>query len=377
MSRSPKSRRWTVSDFVSVMDHVAPTSLAQQWDNVGLLAGDPSARLGRVLLCIDLMPNVVKEAVSTKADLVLAYHPPIFKPVHRLRSDSSGMESSVFHCIRHGIAIYSTHTALDAAEGGTNDVLATLCGIKSTEPLEYVDQPMTDECKMVVFVPESDVAKVADAMFAAGAGHIGDYSHCGYQSPGKGSFLGGDDTNPTIGRKGRLEYIEEQRLETVVKTTDLPRVVTAMINAVPYEEPAFDIYPLKPAPVRGIGRLGELPRVTTLAALGRKLKRAVHTPYVELVGDEDQAIDRAVIVAGAGGSLPFRAALCETDIIITGEIRHHDALSIRRNGCCAIALGHWASERPVLQSLSERLAKQCPGLDVRISTSDCDPFRSA
>lgn len=377
MSRLPKSHPWTVSDFVSAMDTVAPTSLAQPWDNVGLLAGDPHARLGKVLLCIDLMPAVADEAASLRADLVLAYHPPIFKPVHRLRSDSSGMESSVFHCIRHGIAIYSTHTALDAAEGGTNDVLASLCGIKSTEPLEFVDQPASDERKIVVFVPESDLDGVADAMFAAGAGHIGDYSHCSFRIPGRGTFLGGDKTNPTLGRKGRLEHVDELRLETVVKTKDLPRVIAAMIKAHSYEEPAFDIYSLKPRPVRGIGRVGMLPRTTTLAVLGRRLKKTVDTPYVGLVGDGDHAVDRAVIVAGAAGDLPFRAALGENDVIITGEIRHHDALSIARRGCNAIALGHWASERPVLQSLAERLAEHFPGLEVRISKSDCDPFQTA
>ena len=176
-------------------------------------------------------------------------------------------------CIEQGIAIYSTHTALDAAEGGTNDVIAKLCGIKKTEPLEYVDQPGPMKFKLVVFVPPKEVDRVADAMFAAGAGHIGDYAHCSYRSTGHGTFLGGDSTNPAIGERGRLERIEEVRLETVVPKGALSKVIESMIAAQSYDESAYDIYPIQPTPMRGIGRHGPLPAGSTLGKIARKLKR--------------------------------------------------------------------------------------------------------
>jgi dinuclear metal center YbgI/SA1388 family protein len=358
------------------METIAPTGLAQSWDNVGLLAGDATATVGRVLACIDLTAAVVDEAIRKKSDLILAYHPPIFKPISSIRGDSSGTDAAVFRCIRNGIAVYAMHTALDAAEGGTNDVMASLCGIARTEPIEYVDQPRVDECKLVVFVPPDQVERVADAMFAAGAGHIGDYSRCSYRLAGQGTFFGDETTSPTVGQHGQMEYVDEIRLESVVPSKALPGVVTAMIKAHSYEEPAFDIYPLEARPVRGIGRIGYLPRPTTLTGLARKLKRATQAAGIQIVGPPDRKVERAVIVVGAAGTLPFRVPLSSTDVIITGEIRHHDALTIRRLDGTAIALGHWASERPVLPAVTKRLEEACPGIVTYVSSADRDVLES-
>ncbi|MCH8146719.1 MAG: Nif3-like dinuclear metal center hexameric protein [Planctomycetes bacterium] len=367
--------RHTVSDICSVMESIAPPALAQDWDNVGLLAGDPAAGVRRVLLCIDLTPPVVEEAIAEKVQFVMAYHPPIFKPVASLRADSTGTDAAVFRCIERGIALYSTHTALDAADGGTNDVIAEICGIKQTEPLEYVDQPGPMKYKLVVFVPSKEVEHVANAMFAAGAGHIGDYAHCSYRSSGHGTFLGGDSTNPTAGERGRFEQVEEIRLETVVPGTALSKVVTSLIAAHSYDEPAYDIYPIQPTPVRGIGRHGQLPEGSTLGELARKLKRATSASTAQIVGPADRKIERAVIVVGAAGSLPFRMKLSASDVIITGEIRHHEALTIQRLGCTAIALNHWTSERPVLPTLGNRMEELLPGVTALVSKSDREPFQ--
>ena len=366
----------TVAAFCRTMEAIAPTGLAQDWDNVGLLAGDLRGTIRRVLACIDLTTAVVQEAVKAGADLVLAYHPPIFKPISAIRADSTETDAVVHECIRNDLAIYATHTALDAADGGTNDVIAALCGAEPTSPLEYVDEPDTNACKLVIFVPQDHLEKVAEATFVAGAGRIGDYTRCSYRTTGRGTFLGGQATHPTIGQRGRMEFVEETRLETVVPSRNLPAVVQAMIDAHPYEEPAFDIYPLQSKPAGGIGRRGTLPRPTTLLKLARKLKRATRAACVQTIGSSDRKVDRVVIVVGAAGSLPFRGALRATDVVITGEIRHHDALAIERHGCSAIALGHWASERPVLAPLCKRLMERLPGVAVRASEADRDPCRS-
>lgn len=382
--RSARKSRPTVADFCSAMETIAPTALAQSWDNVGLLAGDATAPLRRVLLAIDLTRAVLEEAVRFRADLLLAYHPPIFKPISSLRAPGDGMDALVFDCIRDGIAIYSTHTALDAAEGGTNDVLASLCGVTRTEPLEYVDKPGASECKLVAFVPEEHADKVAVSMFAAGAGRIGDYDCCSFRAQGMGTFFGRESTNPAVGKKGRLESVPEIRLETIVPAGRLAEVIAAMRATHPYEEPAFDIYTLKPPPVRGFGRVGLLDKPTTLAALARKLRTATCAKTVQLVGEPRQRVERVIVVAGAAGSLlsvpravtsgQFRIPLSPSDAIITGEIRHHDALAIRRIGCSAVALGHWSSERPVLTPLAARLVELLPGLNVCVSRSDVDPL---
>jgi dinuclear metal center YbgI/SA1388 family protein len=315
--------------------------------------------------------------VARRADFVLAYHPPIFKPISSLRADGVGTESVVYQCIRRGIAIYATHTALDAAEGGTNDVLASLCGVRDPQPLLNVEPGKDSRFKLVVFVPANGVDKVAQAMFAAGAGHIGDYTHCSFRSAGQGTFLGGEAAKPAVGQRGRLEFVDELRLETLVPAPVLSAVVVAMLKAHPYEEPAFDVYPLASPPTSGLGRCGRLSRPLLLRDLARKLKRATHAESTRIVGDADSTVDRAVVVAGAADDIPFRTALGDTDVIVTGEIRHHDALKIARIGCSAIELGHWASERPVLEPLAARLRSALPKVTFRVSQSDRDPFAAS
>lgn len=370
----PPASLHTVSDFCEAMKGIAPPGLEQPGDNVGLIVGDTEAVLRRGLLTIDLSPPVVAEAVELNVDLVLAYHPPIYKPISVLRAQSSGMDALVFECIRHGVAIYSPHTALDAADGGTNDVLAQCCGATNLVPLIDVDAPGSALVKVAVYVPPANTDAVAEAMFHAGAGHIGKYSHCSFRAAGTGTFLGGPDANPAIGVKGRLERVDELRLETIVPQKRLAAVVAAMRQAHPYEEPAFDLYPLKPQPTAGIGRIGELPKPLALSSLAKKLARATHAAHVQMVGKPQQYIERVAVVAGAAGSLPFQFPLEETDAIVTGEMRHHDALAVLRIGCGAIALGHWASERPVLTSLASRLGKLLPHTQFQLSRADSDPF---
>ncbi len=375
MSSKQVNHQATVGRVCEALESIAPVALAQEWDNVGLLAGDLTAPVKRVLLCIDLTSAVVDEAIEGRFDFVHAYHPPIFKPIRALRVPSHGTDEAVFRCIRDGVAIYSTHTALDAAEGGTNDVLAEMCGISKTEPLEYVPRPGEDQSKVVVFVPEEKVEAVADAMFEAGAGHIGDYRRCSFRLHGKGTFFGGEGTDPSVGRAGQRESVDEVRLEAVVPADKLPGVIGALVTAHPYEEPAHDIYPLTPGPVRGIGRWGLLAKPTTLGSLAKILRDQIDPAAIQAVGDPDRRIERAVIVAGAAGSLPFRMALTSSDVIITGEIRHHDALTIQRLDCSALALGHWTSERPVLRSLADRLEAILPGVEIRLSEADGEPFQ--
>ncbi len=368
-----KETRAKVADFVVAMEAIAPTRLAQEWDNVGLLVGDADQALRRVLLCIDLTAAVLREAVENEVDVVMAYHPPLFKPVKRLCGGGDGMEALVFESIRAGIAIYSTHTALDAAEGGTNDILATLCGMTATEPLEYCDDG-TESVKLVTFVPAEHVDRVAEALFATGAGRIGNYEKCSFRVAGRGTFFGDDSTNPVVGKKGRMEFVEEVRFEVVVPVRKLLDVSRALWTSHPYEEPAYDIYPLKARPVKGIGRVGALPKSIALSRLAASLKRATKSRCMQLVGDGKQMVDRAIIVAGSAGSLPFRAGLTARTVVITGEMRHHDGLAIARAGATAILLGHWASERPALIPLSERLTSMIQGVEFRISSQDCDPF---
>ena len=363
-----------LDEICRVLEGIAPLYLAQSWDNVGLLAGDPQAECTSISLAIDLTAAVLEEAIEHKHDLVLAYHPPLFKPISSLRANSSDTDAIIWKAIRSNIGVYSMHTALDAADGGTNDVLAEICGAADVQPFEYADDNRR-ECKIVVFVPAENVTAVADAMADAGAGAIGEYEKCSFRIPGTGTFRGSAQSSPTVGQAGQYETVDEIRLEMVAPSTKLPGVVQAIQQAHPYDEPAFDIYPLQPRPVRGIGRIGRLARPASLTKLAALLKQQVPAQAVQIVGDPAARIERVAVCVGAAGSLPFSLGLGVADCLITGEIRHHDALAIERMGFHAIALGHWASERPVLVSLAQTLRERLPGVPITVSEADRDPFQ--
>jgi dinuclear metal center YbgI/SA1388 family protein len=361
-----------VSDICNLLGRLAPLELAADWDNVGLLAGDPAASVQRMLLTIDLTPAVVEEARKKAADFVLAFHPPIFKPVSRITADAAGPVAGVWRCVAAGIAVYSVHTALDAAAGGTNDVLAELAGAAATQPLEWAS-PENSQVKLVVFVPHTHAEAVSEALFAAGAGRIGAYERCAFHLSGEGTFFGTEGTQPVVGRKGRLERVSETRVEMVCPKSRLAEAITALRKNHPYEEPAFDVYPLESTPRTGIGRIGSLDKPVSLAGLARRLKKGCGSPCVERVGAANAQVKRVIVVAGAAGSLPFRAVLGPGDAVVTGEMRHHDALTVDRAGAGAVVLGHWYSERPVLESLRRRITESAP-VDVQVSTHDAAPL---
>lgn len=365
----------TVGAVCQAMETLAPPRLAQAWDNVGLLVGERTAPCTRVLLCIDTTPAVLAEAVRRRCPMIVSYHPPIFRPIKAILADSDGTDAIVHEAIRHGISIYSPHTALDAADGGTNDVLASLCGLRDAGPFEFVPAGRP-ECKIVTFVPPAALERVADAMFAAGAGRIGAYEKCSYRLRGEGTFFGTDETHPAIGRKGQLEHVDEVRIETVAPRDRVSDIVAALRAAHLYETPAYDVYPLEAPPAPGIGRVGRLPAGTTLGALARALKRRIGSSVVQLVGRSGQRVRRAAVCAGAAGLLPLeRTRAADADVIVTGEIHHHDALTYLRTGRCAIALGHAESERPVLASLAKRLTAAVAGVKTFVSRADTGPFR--
>ena len=224
-----------VADVARAMEAIAPPRYAAAWDNVGLLVGDPDGELGRVLIAVDLTRAVLDEAVRTSSGAVVAYHPPIFDAQKRFVAGSIGYEAA-----RAGVAVYCPHTALDVAPGGTNDVLADAIGVTGRTPLRAVE-PADDERKLVTFVPPEHVEAVAAALASAGAGTIGKYTSCSFRTAGKGTFFGEEGSAPVVGAAGRLEHVDEARLEMVLPVGRAADVVRALRAAHPYEEPAFDL----------------------------------------------------------------------------------------------------------------------------------------
>jgi dinuclear metal center YbgI/SA1388 family protein len=357
-----------VLDF---LERFAPPGLAADWDNVGLLLGDRAAAVRRVMTCLTVTPESAAEAIEEGAQLIVTHHPILFRPVKRLTT-ATPEGSILLALIRAGVAVYSPHTAFDNTHGGINELLARRLGLVEVVPLRR--QPGTSQCKVVVFVPDADLAGVSDALFAAGAGHIGRYSECSFRLAGTGTFFGSDATNPTVGHKGRREEVSEWRLEAVCPEDRVAPVIAAMRRAHSYEEPAFDVYPLRPMPgVLGEGRLGRLPQPAPLGELARGVKAALKANRVQTVGDPGRLVERLALVCGAGGEFLPDACRAKADALLSGEMRFHDYLAAQAQGLALVLPGHYATERFGVEELAARLEEEMPGLEVWASRREQDP----
>lgn len=358
-----------LADLIKVMEEIAPTRYAEAWDNVGLLVGDPQHAISGAMLAIDYTPEVACEAAGAKCDAIVAYHPPIFDALKRITAGSL-----IFDAIRRGVAIYSPHTALDVAPGGTNDVLADILELRDRAPLKLIE-PKATQYKLVTFVPPDALEKVSRALFDAGAGHIGNYSSCSFEITGTGTFIGEAGTNPTVGQPGKLERVDEIRLETAVPIDRIDAIIAALKKSHPYEEPAFDLNQLAAAPSGlGQGRVGKLPSEVSAEMLVNRIKRELDVEHVLVAGDLSKIVRRAAVCAGACGKLLDDAIAQNVDFYMTGEMRHHDALRAASSGMTVVCVLHSNSERLGLKRLRDRLAAALPGLAIHLSQKDRDPF---
>lgn len=374
---------------------IAPEHLAESWDKVGLQLGQPDWRVQRGLLCIDLTPAVLQEAITLRTSLIVAYHPPIFEPLTGL-IDRTVPQRIVLQAACQKIAIYTPHTALDAAAGGVNDWLAeaVLPGVVkavlpgapkgavakggSIRPIRP-SAPTRDRrpYKLVTFVPPKNLDALRKALAQAGAGQIGDYSECSFTVEGEGTFLGGSSTNPTVGKRGQLEKVIERRLEMILPPENLAAVVSALHRAHPYEEPAFDLQRLELPPSSGgeavgQGRVVQLDKPLSLSNVINRFKKHMGVKLLELAAPPGLKQIRSIgMCAGAGGSLLKEAG--PIDLFVTGEMRHHDMLSAIHHNTGVLLAGHTQTERPFLPVYRERLAKELPGVEWKVSQHDRPP----
>lgn len=361
----------TVANIIDYLQQFAPRDLAAEWDNVGLLLGDRMADVKRVMTCLTVTPESADEAIEAGAQLIVSHHPILFRPTKRLTTDNA--EGRMLLALaKKGVSVYSPHTSFDNTSGGINDILAQRLGLSEVTPLRRREGQR--RCKVVVFVPQNDLSKVMDAMFTAGAGNIGQYSQCSFRLAGTGTFFGSEETNPTVGEKGKREEVSEWRLEAVCEEGEVERVVAAMRKAHSYEEPAYDVYPLRPSssPV-GEGRIGRLPRSTPLDELAETVKGLLDCGPVLTVGNSSRAIRRVAIACGAGGEFLHDVVRARADALLTGEARFHDYLTAQAQEIALVLPGHYATERCGVEELAVRLQSQWPTLQIWASRRERDP----
>lgn len=353
---------------------IAPLELAQGWDNVGLLVGNDSNEIKNIMLTIDVTKAVVAEAKKKNIDLILSYHPVIWDGLKSVTN--SGESEVVYQCIREGINVFSIHTAFDVADGGVNDLLAEILQIENAEPIgDYVDRPGGVYYKFMTFVPEPNVNAVAEAIYKAGAGAIGNYSNCGFESAGTGTFKPLEGSTPAIGKKGTVESVNEIKLESIVSEKNIAAVIDAMRNAHPYETPAFDVLRHYDCQGKlGLGRIGSLKKPLKMSQIIENIKKTTGAKAVGIIGKENRTVKKAAVCAGSCGKIINSVIAQNCDLYLTGELKHHMALAAQEAGLTCICLSHTVSERFALKNIAKRLKKQLKDVTIRVSTTDADPF---
>ena len=362
---------WRVSDVKRVMDEWAPPAWAATWDRVGLHVGRPDQEVTAVAVCLSVTPGVVTGARTAGADMIVAHHPLIWDPIRALRTD----DPQVRLCLdiaAGGMACMAAHTNLDVAPGGVNDALAKAIGLEQTKPLFAAEK--AQQIKLVVFVPELHLARVRDAVSAAGAGIMGLYTHCSFSAPGMGTFLPGEGAEPFSGEVGKVNEEPERRFETLVSKPRLGAVLRAMFQAHPYEEVAYDVIPLENTdPAVGLGRVGNLPEAMDTGRFVEHVRKCLSPAPVRAVSPgTTRRVRRVAVLGGSGGDQVGRMPL-GVDAYVTGDVKYHDALSAQARNLLVVDAGHHGTEIPVLPEIARRLGAALQGLPVTV-IGEADPF---
>nr|WP_295969418.1 Nif3-like dinuclear metal center hexameric protein [uncultured Bacillus sp.] len=362
-------------EIIQLFEQFAPKRYGMEGDKIGLQIGRLNKPIERVMIALDVLKNVVEEAIEKKVDLIIAHHPMIYRPLQNILTDKLPGKM-IEKLIKHDIAVYAAHTNLDIAQGGMNDWLATALGLTNTKVL--VPTYRTKLKKLVVFVPLEQSQQVKAALGEAGAGAIGQYSHCMFSAQGTGQFKPGNGTNPFIGQQGKLEQVSEERIETIFPEHLEKRILQAMLKAHPYEEVAYDIYPLaNVGETLGLGRIGDIPEMT-LQEFAEVVKKALDVPVVRVVGDLSATVKKAAVLGGDGNKYISDAKFNGADVYITGDLYYHTAHDAMMLGLNVIDPGHNA-EKIMKQGTARYLTKRCleKGYDISVfpSKENTEPFQ--
>lgn len=362
--------------LIQAFEQFAPKSLAVEGDRIGLQIGTLNKEIKRVMVTLDVLENVVDEAIEKKVDLIMAHHPVIYRPLKTMRTDQ-GQSKIVAKCIKHDLAVYVAHTNLDIADGGLNDWLAAPLQLKNLEILS----PTQSEAlyKLAVFVPETHAEQVRMALAEAGAGYIGNYSACTFNTTGTGTFRPEIGSTPFIGTQGELARVNEIKIETIVPKTTWQRVLKAMLKVHPYEEVAYDCYELEnKSKTYGLGRMGELETPVKLEELAHQLKQLFNLDGCRVVGDLEAPVQKIAILGGDGNSYMHEAAYKGADVFITGDIYYHTAHDAMLEGLSLIDVGHHVEKvmKVGVKGILEQFIKERSyKAEVLLSEATTNPFK--
>jgi dinuclear metal center YbgI/SA1388 family protein len=360
----------TVKDIIAELETLAPLSCQESYDNAGLIVGNAESEATAALLCFDVTESIIDEAIEKKANLVISHHPAIFGGLKKINGKTS-TERIVIKAIRNNIALYASHTNLDGVRGGINTVLAEKLGLSDIKILAPVEKYLF---KIVTFAPDAYSEKIRRAMFDAGAGYIGNYDSCSYNIKGTGTFRGGENTNPFVGEKGLLHSEPEIRIETVAKKDSLNKIIAALKQSHPYEEPAYDIYQLENRFANaGIGAVGVLPEYTDPAEFMRTIKQILPVKIIRH-NELFKKVKTVAVCGGSGSGYINEAIAAGADIFVTGDCKYHQFLDYR-NEIILADTGHFESEYFAVEIFYNVINKKFPNFAADLSRGIYNPVQ--
>ena len=338
-----------INKFISILNDIAPFFLQESYDNSGIQFADIDAEIDKVLLSLDVTEDIIDEAIENGANVILSHHPVFFFPVKSITKQQNPV---LFKALSSKVNLVAMHTNFDLAENGLNDYVGKLLGIKKIGPIEESKEKIY---KFAVYVPVDYADKVRDALFNAGAGRIGNYAETSFNIQGEGTFKPLKGTHPFLGEIDKRENVKEIKVETVVPERNLKSIISAMKDAHPYEEPAYDIYEIKGNLPYGIGMIGNI-EMQEIEDFAEFVKTKLGARYVRLIKSNKKDIEKVALCTGAGSSL-IKKLIQEVDLYITGDITYHTALSAQELGLNILDVEHFDTEKFFVDAMYERLVQ--------------------
>lgn len=360
-----------VKEVTTVLEELAPLAYAEDFDNVGLLVGNDNAEVLGILVTLDTLENVIDEAIAYKCNLIVSFHPIIFGGLKKL-TGATYVERVVIKAIQHNIAIYSMHTALDNAKNGVNAKICDVLGIEKPEIL--LPQKSTIK-KLATYVPKSDAAFLKTALFNAGAGDIGNYSHCSFANDGTGSYKAEATANPTKGEIGKVHYEEETQIHVTYEKSQEAKVLNALFENHPYEEVAYEVYSLENINQNiGMGMVGTLKEPMTEVAFLNHVKATMNASSVRHSNLLGKHVQKIAVLGGSGAFAIAAAKASGADVFITADIKYHQFYEAEDTILIA-DIGHYETEQFTKNLLVDYLTKKIPNFAVRLSESKTNPIK--
>ena len=330
-----------IKHITSFLETLSPLAYQESYDNSGLLVGDPLAEVENVLVSLDVTEEVVQEAIEKKCQLIISHHPIVFSGLKSI-TGKNYVERTVAMAIKNDVALYAIHTNLDNVQAGVNNRIGEVLGVINRKILDPKKGILK---KLIVFVPDTHSEKLSKALFEAGAGYIGNYDECSYQSSGKGSFRAGNDTNPHVGEKGKRHYEKETKLEVVVPIDKLGGVLKSMFESHPYEEVAYDLVNLENShPNVGAGMIGDLPEPVDTMTFLKHIKSTMQAESLRYTDFIQEKVQRIAWCGGSGSFLLNKAKASGADIFITSDFKYHQFFD-SENQIVIADIGHYENEQ--------------------------------